>query len=236
MCILFSYLSKHLKKSEFKLIILNNRDEFFNRPSKPACFINKNNIYGTDLTPQKEGGTWLGLSKTGKIGCLLNLDKKDYSIDDINKEGRGFIVPNYLNSKLNFIKYAEVIKSEADKYNQFNLVLYEKTNDHWNVGILENHTFNFDIKNSEFVSISNHLYDRPYKKTVVGENLFKSIVQTCNNVNNRKILVEKLFALAKYDAGQNFDNLTNKQDTEEIRKMMQDQICIQIPHYGTRLI
>ena len=46
MCILFSYLSKRLNPNEFKLIILNNRDEFLFRPSKSASFINDNNIYG----------------------------------------------------------------------------------------------------------------------------------------------------------------------------------------------
>ena len=45
MCILFSYISRRLNKNEFKLIILNNRDEYNIRPSKPADFINQN-VYG----------------------------------------------------------------------------------------------------------------------------------------------------------------------------------------------
>ena len=46
MCILFSYISKVVKPNEFKLIILNNRDEYFFRHSKPASWVNENNIYG----------------------------------------------------------------------------------------------------------------------------------------------------------------------------------------------
>lgn len=47
MCILFSYISKRcLNPNEFKLIILSNRDEYFNRPSKPAGFVNDFCIYG----------------------------------------------------------------------------------------------------------------------------------------------------------------------------------------------
>ena len=46
MCILFSYISKRLNKNEFKLIILNNRDEYHHRPSKQAGFVEKNNVYG----------------------------------------------------------------------------------------------------------------------------------------------------------------------------------------------
>ena len=46
MCILFSYISKLKKPGEFKLILINNRDEVFNRPSNSASFINNENIYG----------------------------------------------------------------------------------------------------------------------------------------------------------------------------------------------
>ena len=44
------------------------------------------------MTPGKEGGTWLGLSRFGKIGVLLNLDRHDYGYDELNKLGRGSLV------------------------------------------------------------------------------------------------------------------------------------------------
>lgn len=82
---------------------------------------------GQDMTLGKEGGTWLGMNKYGKISALLNLDKIDYSGDDPNKAGRGFMIPNYLNNSLNSFKYVhELIKPEDKKYNPFNLVFYEK--------------------------------------------------------------------------------------------------------------
>ncbi len=90
MCILFSYVSKSVRSGEFKLIILSNRDEFFYRPAKAANFINSTNIYGVDATPGKEGGTWLGLNKRGKIGVLLNLNAEDYGLNENDKGGRGF--------------------------------------------------------------------------------------------------------------------------------------------------
>ncbi len=46
MCILFSYISKLKKPGEFKLILINNRDEFFHRPSISASFVTNENIYG----------------------------------------------------------------------------------------------------------------------------------------------------------------------------------------------
>jgi uncharacterized protein with NRDE domain len=53
MCILFSYISKLIKPGEFKLIILNNRDEYFHRPAKAASFVNEHCLYGQDLTQGK---------------------------------------------------------------------------------------------------------------------------------------------------------------------------------------
>lgn len=42
-----------------------------------------------DLTPGKEGGTWLGTSRLGKIAVLLNLNSTDYGFEGQSKEGRG---------------------------------------------------------------------------------------------------------------------------------------------------
>ena len=110
MCILFSYLAKVARSNEFKLILLSNRDEYHHRPSKPAGFVD-HNIYGNlsfyvsrsaliranrvgfegmDLTPGKEGGTWLGISRRfHKLAVLLNLDRPDDTPDDLGKAGRG---------------------------------------------------------------------------------------------------------------------------------------------------
>lgn len=43
---------------------------------------------GTDQEPGKEGGTWLAMSKTGKIGVLLNILQADEDILP-DKKGRG---------------------------------------------------------------------------------------------------------------------------------------------------
>lgn len=54
---------------------------------------------GVDLTPGKEGGTWLGMNRWGKIGVLLNLDRTDHGFEE-NKSGRGgFFSPSNVGSK-----------------------------------------------------------------------------------------------------------------------------------------
>ena len=71
----------------------------------------------------------------------------------------------------------------------------------WEVGILENHRLDFKNIPGEYVSISNHLYESPYPKTQVGEELFKKITIEYRSTGHRQELVNKLFELAKYNAG-----------------------------------
>src|SRR5271156_2492133 len=58
----------------YKLILINNRDEFLNRPTAPATWWpapNSNVLGGRDLL-RTEQGTWLGLTRSGKIAVLTN--------------------------------------------------------------------------------------------------------------------------------------------------------------------
>lgn len=233
MCILFSYASKRICSGEFKLIILSNRDEFFNRASKPAEFITENNIYGTDLTPGKEGGTWFGLSKLGKMCALLNLNAKDYGACDSNKAGRGFLVPNYLNASLVSSQYVSSVENEAKNCNPFNLLFFEKNNCLWDVSIFDNYSFNFKKNENEYVSISNHVYEKPFVKTTLGEDCFKKIVNQYNNTKKKQELIDELFTLATHDAGKEIDK-TMEIDEMSIRETFKEKIFIEVPNYGTR--
>ena len=53
----------------YRLILAANRDEFFARPAAPAAFRDDASqiLAGRDL---KEGGTWLGLTRTGRIAAI----------------------------------------------------------------------------------------------------------------------------------------------------------------------
>ncbi|CAF0898038.1 unnamed protein product [Brachionus calyciflorus] len=229
MCIVFSYIAKRCNPNEYKLIILNNRDEFHFRPSKPAHYVTENSIYGMDMTPGKEGGTWLGTSRIGKISVLLNLNSVDYGSESAGKEGRGFLVPNFLNSQLNSINYVESIKEIANSYNPFNLLFFERNKkDLWDVNIFDNVACQVFPIHDEFVSISNHQYKKNlYPKTLMGEKLFSEIVNKFNNTSKETELKQSLINLAKYS--------TDKfKDTDDVHGYTREQICIDIPKYGTR--
>ncbi|KAI4873200.1 hypothetical protein NFI96_000618 [Prochilodus magdalenae] len=62
------------QRIQMLLILAANRDEFYNRPSKAADFwgSSKEILSGLDQEEGKEGGSWLGITKRGKLAALTN--------------------------------------------------------------------------------------------------------------------------------------------------------------------
>ncbi|KAM4810019.1 transport and Golgi organization protein 2 homolog [Rhinophrynus dorsalis] len=122
MCIIFfKFDPRPVSKNAYRLILAANRDEFYHRPSKPADFWGKNNeiLSGLDMESGKEGGTWLGISKRGKLAALTNYLQPKI---DIHAKGRGALVSNFLTSDLDSFSYLKKISAEGHLYNGFNLV------------------------------------------------------------------------------------------------------------------
>lgn len=79
------------------------------------------------MEPGKEGGTWLAMSLTGKAGVVLNLSD-EASLTDIPKQGRGFLVPNFVTSNDSAVSYLDKLyktNNENQIYNPFILVLID---------------------------------------------------------------------------------------------------------------
>ncbi|NOQ95908.1 MAG: hypothetical protein GQ555_04745, partial [Desulfobacterales bacterium] len=68
MCLLLMALNTH---PAYKLIILANRDEYYDRPTCPAAFWDEAPflLAGKDL---QGGGTWLGVTRKGRIAAVTN--------------------------------------------------------------------------------------------------------------------------------------------------------------------
>ena len=84
MCLINFNIGSHEK---YKMIIAANRDEFYSRPAAPLGFWHDHNniLGGRDL---KAKGTWLAVSKSGKIGALTNIrTPQEMTVE--NKKSRG---------------------------------------------------------------------------------------------------------------------------------------------------
>lgn len=71
------------------------------------------------MTENKEGGTWLAMSKKGKVGVLLNVTGES---SDPQKLGRGFLVVDYLKSEKSDKEFLEELSHDGHKYNKYHLV------------------------------------------------------------------------------------------------------------------
>lgn len=103
----------------YKLIYVANRDEFYERKALPAHFWEEPSgiLAGKDLSA---GGTWMGISTTGKIAALTNY--RDPS--NLKKEAptRGRLVSDYLSQARDAKTYLQKIRKKSSEYNGFNLI------------------------------------------------------------------------------------------------------------------
>ncbi|KAL5343865.1 NRDE protein-domain-containing protein [Aspergillus crustosus] len=82
---------------DYPLIIINNRDEYLRRPTAPASFWPSPNTHilgGRDLA-RAIHGTWMGVTKSGKIAVLTNY-REQTTDAATGKQSRGAIVNNWL--------------------------------------------------------------------------------------------------------------------------------------------
>ncbi len=115
MCLCLFAIDQH---DEYPFILLANRDEFRNRPASKAAFWGDepNILAGRDLQGM---GTWLGVSKSGRIAFLTNYRDPKY----FNRKGptRGKLVRDFLTGTTSADQYLGAI-TEPKAYNGFNLV------------------------------------------------------------------------------------------------------------------
>lgn len=78
----------------YALIVLNNRDEYILRPTSKPHWWSKGHqqILSSRDELRSEGGTWLGITRTGKFAILTNYKEKIYA----GAKSRGVIVNAWL--------------------------------------------------------------------------------------------------------------------------------------------
>ncbi|XP_059630350.1 uncharacterized protein LOC132273413 [Cornus florida] len=102
----------------YPLLLLFNRDEYHNRPTKPAMWWQCGEIVGG--RDEIGGGTWLASSRGGRVACLTNV----MELHNLPRaKSRGHLPLRFLKSKKNPKEFAEEVAKKAHKYNGFNLIV-----------------------------------------------------------------------------------------------------------------
>jgi uncharacterized protein with NRDE domain len=205
---------------DYKIILAANRDEFYHRKTAAANFWDEHPdvLAGKDL---EAGGTWLGITKKGKIGMLTNYRDLRHLKDHAPTRGR--LVLDYLINGHKPDEYLDEIKPTASNFNGFNLIVGQPEQllyfSNFGNGIEE-------IPNGIF-GISNHLLETPWPKVQRGKSKLQSLIDA------EKFEVENFFDLLKDDAKAADDQLPDTGlDLERERAL--SSMFIKSPGYGSR--
>lgn len=216
MClILFSFL----QHPEYSLLLAGNRDEFYDRPSLPADFWPDlpDVLAGRD---SKHGGTWLGVTRSGRFAALTNY--RDPVSNRPDALSRGLLVSNYLASRLLPDEYIEAIRADSAQYNGFNLLL----GDSRNLWHYSNRTNAATSLKPGVYGISNHLLDTPWPKVQRGKMLLTQAVM--ETVSERDLL-----SLLEDDLRPPDEQLPKTGVSLEWERTL-SPIFVASPDYGTR--
>lgn len=101
------------------LLLLANRDEFYARPALPLHWWDGGHVLaGKDL---QAGGTWLGVSRSGRLAALTNYRLPVY--DPAPRPSRGALVADFLHGNMDARSYLETLAHHAEDYNPFNVLV-----------------------------------------------------------------------------------------------------------------
>jgi uncharacterized protein with NRDE domain len=104
----------------FNLVLAANRDEFYNRATRPLGFWPDRDyiLAGRDL---KGGGTWLGVTRSGRFAAITNY-RDPASLKD-KAPSRGLLLSSFLSSDMPAGEFLNEIKPEGPIFNGFNLLV-----------------------------------------------------------------------------------------------------------------
>ena len=112
--------------SDVPLLLIGNRDEFYVRPTRELHWWS-NTLKGTDILAGRDmqaGGTWLGVSRSGRIAALTNF--RSGKPQRLNAPSRGELVTGFLSGQLDAVEYLNQLLERASEYNPFNLLVFDE--------------------------------------------------------------------------------------------------------------
>jgi uncharacterized protein with NRDE domain len=167
----------HKVHEEFPLVMLANRDEFYQRPTTRADWWAEQPhlLAGKDL---QAGGTWMGVTKTGRIAAITNF-REPNNIKE-NAPSRGALVTDFLLANEAPIDYLNRIAQKGQAYNGFNLIVSDANS----MAYYSNRGEKPEILAPGIYGLSNHLLDTPWPKVVKVKNGFTQMIHANRIPNN----------------------------------------------------
>ncbi len=206
---------------EFDLILGANRDEFFDRPTQVLSFWDDASdiLAGRDL---KNKGTWLGVTKTGRIAAVTNY--RDPASSKDNAVSRGVLVSDFLAGRLSPVDYLEQVKKCAYNYNCFNLLAGDRSG----LFYYSNKTTHIQNLKPGLYGLSNRLLDVPWPKVEKAKTGLKNIL-----CSNRAVCIERIFNIL-YDRAMPSDEKLPDTGIGIDGERILGPVFVKMKGYGTR--
>jgi len=141
----------------YPCVVAANRDEFFGRPTAEADWWPEQGdiLAGRDL---QAGGTWLGVSRTGRFAALTNF--RDPARINPDAPSRGALVTGFLRSAAPTAEAMGELAERGAHCNPFNVLC----SDGRDLGVYESTTGEARLLEPGVYALSNHLLDTPWPK------------------------------------------------------------------------
>ena len=162
-------------KSDYKLVLTSNRDEFYERPTESMHWWDSSPrvLAGKD---KNFDGTWMALSEKGKFAAVTNvreftsLSTQKKSLE--NLASRGDLVKDFVLSNYSASEYLNEI--DCLNYQGFNLILFDGTE-----GLIcSNRGFEKKLNEGETYAIGNKPIENKSEKILSAEEDFVKILSS----------------------------------------------------------
>lgn len=217
MCLITFAVQHH---PNYPLIIVANRDEFYERSTAAATFWTEQPgiLAGKDLL---QGGSWMGVSTNGRFAAVTNY--RDPSLSELNKCSRGEIVPQFLTSDLPVSQFLANLQQQKQNYGGFNALLFDGQHLlHFNNIVNETTMIHPGIH-----SVSNHTLNTPWPKVQQAKLLLTQAI------DENDLAPEQLISLLT-DTTVADDRALPKTGVDISVERLLSPLFVKMPNYGTR--
>lgn len=221
MCLILMAYQTH---PSYPLIIVANRDEFFQRPTERAHWWTQypDMLAGRDI---RGNGSWLGVGKSGRFAALTNY-RDGFDLKK-NAPTRGALVTRYINEIKDTEAYFEALKASAELYNGYNLLTYD--------GQRLSHFSNINQRVTEITpgihGLSNALLNSDWQKINKGKAKLEALVARITKA--APFDIDAAFDMMLDEAKAPDDLLPQTGVPYEWEKEL-SSMCIKTETYGTR--
>lgn len=205
----------------YKLIVVANRDEFYDRPTATAGFWEDypNILGGRDLMHM---GTWLGMTKNGRFAALTNYrDPNEVQ----GQFSRGDIVRGFLANRDAPADFIQKLSNNKESYGGYNVLVGD--------GNQLLHYNNILDEMNEITpgthSLSNHTLNTPWPKVAKGKQRLSEYVQSCPS----EVTIDSLFDIISDHTVADDMELPETGVGLEMERLL-SPLFIKSPNYGTR--